>query len=140
MMVRRLRQFHLRSLVVLTVLAAILFAINRPIDRPSIAATQTSIDIGAIAVGTSGSCNFILENSGPEPIQVRAGGTGGTARIVGPRDYIIPNNSEQTIVIRWSLLATDRMAENKPLRWSYQMLTNDPKDPVINLSIIGRSL
>lgn len=143
-MPRRARQFHLRFLVVLTAVSAVGMTLFLPVDRPSIAVLQSEIDVGAVAVGSSGTCNFILENCGSGPVRVRAGGTSGTSRIVGSYDYTIPENTRQTIVIRWTLRSPLHPAspttKNELLRWSYQLMTNDPKRPVINLSIVGRSL
>ena len=42
----------------------------------SVVVTKRQIDIGDVAVGTSGTVDFVVENAGPVPARIIAGGMG----------------------------------------------------------------
>ncbi len=72
-MMMRFRQYRLSTLVALVTAAAIGMAVYASLERPSITAVQTKIDVGALAPGASGTSTFKLRNSGSDPIHVMIG-------------------------------------------------------------------
>lgn len=76
MMRKRFMQFHLITLIGWVTFAGIGMTVYQSLDGPSIIVTPSKIDIGVVRTGMSGTCRFVVENRGSEPIRIRPGAGG----------------------------------------------------------------
>jgi len=106
-----------------------------PGAAPKAVVDQTDFDFGTLDLSGSGSHDFVLSNAGDAPLKIEKGETSCRCTMSEiERDTIAPGESAK-ITISWKPTETPG-----PYRQTAVILTNDPANPRITLTISGRTV
>jgi hypothetical protein len=104
-------------------------------DSPRIIVDQPHHDFGSMQRGTTKSHEFVIRNTGKAPLKIRNGGTTCKCTLSKVGEESIAPGGSTTIKLEWSA-----KADSGPFRQTATILTNDPTQSQIELSVDGQIL
>jgi Protein of unknown function (DUF1573) len=118
-------------------LADDLSANTKPGDKetPRIAVDQPHFDFGTMQRGTTKSHEFVIRNIGAAPLKIRNGGTTCKCTLSEVADESIPPGGSAMVKLEWSA-----KSDSGPFRQTATILTNDPTQSQIELTVDGQIL
>ncbi len=100
---------------------------------PKVVVKQTDYEFGAIDITASGSHEFVFANAGDAPLALTSGGTSCRCTMSKLDQEKIPPGGSAKVTIAWK--PTDKLG---PYRQTAKILTNDPAQPQVTLTVSGR--
>jgi hypothetical protein len=101
---------------------------------PKVVVDQSRYDFNTLDLASAGSHEFVFSNAGKAPLKLAAGQTSCRCTMSSIEEKEIPPGGSTKVKITWK--SNDRPG---PFEQTAKILTNDPKQPEITLTISGRS-
>ncbi|HEX4412563.1 MAG TPA: DUF1573 domain-containing protein [Lacipirellulaceae bacterium] len=90
-------------------------------------------DFGTMQRGTSKSHEFVIKNEGDAPLKLKAGTTSCKCTLSEVSESAIPPGESTKVKVQWTA-----KADNGPFRQTANIMTNDPLQSTIELTIDGK--
>ena len=104
-------------------------------ETPRVEVSQPHYDFGTMQRGTSKSHEFVIRNVGTAPLKLRSGGTTCKCTLSEVPEAAIPPGGSTSVKLEWAA-----KADSGPFRQSAKILTNDPRQSQIDLTVDGQIL
>jgi hypothetical protein len=101
--------------------------------RPKVAVDQADYDFKAMDVGVEGSHDFLFRNVGNAPLELTKGGTSCSCTLSELTQRVIAPGRSANVSVQWK-----SKGDWGPFRQTATILTNDPGNPRVELTITGR--
>jgi hypothetical protein len=101
--------------------------------RPKVAVDQPDYDFKAMDVGVEGAHDFLLRNVGNALLELTKGGTSCSCTLSELNQRVVAPGKSAKVTVQWK-----SKGEWGPYRQSATILTNDPDNPRVELTITGR--
>ena len=104
-------------------------------EAPRIVVDEPHYDFGTMQRGTSKSHEFVIRNIGNAPLKIWNGGTTCKCTLSKVADESIPPGGSTTVKLEWTA-----KSDSGPFRQTATILTNDPTQSQVELSVDGQIL
>jgi hypothetical protein len=101
--------------------------------RPKVAVDRADYDFKAMDVGVEGRHDFLFTNVGNAPLELSKGGTSCSCTLSELRQRVVAPGKSAKVNVQWK-----SKGEWGPFHQSATILTNDPENPRVELTITGR--
>src|SRR3954449_6323415 len=104
-------------------------------ESAHITVDEQHYNFGSMQRGTTKSHEFVIRNTGNAPLKIRNGGTTCKCTLSKVADESIPPNGSTKVKLEWTA-----KADSGPFRQTATILTNDPTQTQVELSVDGQIL